>query len=122
MTKLFIVTTPLLLFWISPAQAQSAQAEFDRATFFAGKAQKESEEALFYFQHKRTGYACTFLGSALRYTHRAIAALNDARALSRDTTLSRRIEGDLQARRSNRSAILEAGKICPQGLADYDSE
>jgi hypothetical protein len=116
------VMTSLLLFWGDPALAQSAKAEIDRASFFAEQAQKQSEEALFYFRNKRTSYACTFLGSALSYTNRAIGALKDARNLTSDATLLRRTESDLQARRGNRTAILEAGKVCPRGLADYDSD
>lgn len=112
---------PILLY-AAPAHAQGAQAEIDRATFFAGKAEKEGSEALFYFRNNRASYACTYLGSALRYTHRAITALNEARGMTRDAGLLRRIDSDLQARRGNRTAILEAGQKCSDGLAGYDND
>ena len=122
MLKLSVTIAALPLFWIAPAQAQGAQAEIDRATFFAGQANKNAEEALFYFKHNRAGYACTFLGSALSYTNRSIASLKEARGMTRDSALLRRIDSDLGERRGNRVAILQAGQKCDGGLAGYDED
>lgn len=122
MLKFAATIATLSLFWIAPAQAQSAKAEIDRATFFAGQANKNAEEALFYFKHNRASYACTFLGTALSYTNRAIASLNEARGMTSDPALLRRIGSDLSERRGNRLAILEAGQRCDGGLADYDED
>lgn len=115
-----IATSPL--FWAAPAYAQGAQAEIDRATFFAGQANKNAEEALFYFKNNRASYGCTFLGTALSYTNRSIASLNEARGMTRDPALLRRIDSDLGERRGNRVAILRAGQKCDGGLAGYDGD